>query len=94
MAEGIIYQFLRSGKQAIEGIVGINHTVVIKEFALKHTHDVSVDLGLHSRLDVDVLRTVGYGSCGAAGSCRNPTAQGIVIAEKLHEVVLLHDDVV
>ena len=94
MAEEIVYQLFRSGKQAIEGIVGIDHTVVIKEIALKHTHDVTVDLGLHSGLDVDVLRAVGYGSRGAAGSCRNPTAQGIVLAEKLHEVVLLHDDVV
>ena len=93
MAEGVVYQFLSTGKQAIEGIGCIDFLVVFKILAFEHTHDVTVDLGLHGGLDVDVLRTVVNSTGSATGTCRDPAAQGIVHAEELHEVVFLHDDV-
>ena len=89
-----VHEFLGSCKQTVESIVCLDGIGIGKVIlALQQTHHVTVDLGLHARLDVDVLRTRVNGTGHSAGCSHSTTAKRSVDAIELHHIALLHGDV-
>ena len=72
---GAVHEFLCTSKEAVEGIVGLDGVGIGKIIlTFQQAHHVTVDLGLHRRFYIDVLRTC-INSCKAAGCSHSTLAK-------------------